>query len=291
MTVKDYIRKGIEELFPLYSKEDAKSLLLLILKHYSRWPTHVYYTDPNRMLPASCLSDVQKAFDDLLKARPIQYILGETHFEGCPLKVREGVLIPRPETAELVRWAKAACKERPQDSLHILDLCTGSGAIAIALAKAFPQAKVYGVDICEIAVEIAVENNVLNRTEVCFFKADILQPPDLHRASLLPHSFDLIIGNPPYVCESEKAHMHPNVLNYEPHQALFVPDHDPLLFYRALADWGAVLLKDNGLLLSEINEKMGQELTALLAHKGYSSVQLRKDLNGKPRMCYAVRAT
>jgi len=289
MTVKEYIDKGLVGLLPLYGKEEAKSLLMMVLEHYARLPAHIYYTDPNRMLPSSCLSDIQKALGDLNRAKPVQYILGKTFFEGCTINVQEGVLIPRPETEELVRWAKSELKERPSKNLYILDACTGSGAIAITLAKAFPQAKVYGIDICEKALGIAKENNALNNTEAHFLKADMLQPPDLPALSWQPHTFDLIISNPPYIGESEKTSMHPNVLNYEPHRALFVPDHDLLLFYRALADWGALLLTDNGLLMVEINEKMSKELRSLLAHKGYSSVQVRKDLHEKPRMCYALK--
>jgi len=288
MTVKEYRDKGVEKLMPLYPKEEAKALLDMVLEHFCRLPLHLYYTDPDRLLPPECLPDLQKALYDLLKARPIQYIVGKTLFEGCTIMVREGVLIPRPETAELVRWAKDVATSAPP-SLRLLDLCTGSGAIAIALAKTLPQAKVVGIDISAEALEIAQENSRLNRVEVDFLRADILQSPTLE-PPLLPHSFDLLLSNPPYVRLSEKAYMHPKVLDYEPHSALFVPDHDPLLFYRALADWGVTLLKEGGLLMAEINEQMGKEVEALWNNTGYTSVQLRTDLNGKPRMIAAVHS-
>ena len=286
MTVATYINRGIAGLLPLYAQEEAKSLMQMVLEHFCGWPSHVYYTDPDRMVPASSIYDLQRAIDDLTKARPIQYILGETVFEECILKVREGVLIPRPETAELVRWAKEGFEvDKP---LRILDLCTGSGAIAIALAKAFPQAKVWGVDLFEEALEVAKENSRINKVAVDFLRVDVLQPPDLSVLPWPPHSFDLIISNPPYICASEKAQMRPNVLDYEPHQALFVPDDDPLLFYRALAEWGALFLKEHGRLMVEINEHKDKEVVALFEKKRYPSVEVRKDLNGKPRMCCAV---
>ncbi|MCL2727241.1 MAG: peptide chain release factor N(5)-glutamine methyltransferase [Bacteroidales bacterium] len=286
MTVKEYIDTGIERLLLLYPTEEARALLCRVADFFCGIPAHSYYVDPNLLLPDASLPDLQKALDELLRSRPIQYVLGETFFEGCTLKVSEDVLIPRPETEELVRWAKSLLS----GAGSVLDLCTGSGAIAISLAKAFPQAEVYGIDICEEALEIAQENNGLNKVEVHFIKADVLQPPDLLAFSVLSHPFDLIISNPPYVRFSEKLLMRANVLEYEPHQALFVPDDDPLLFYRALADWGALLLKEGGILMTEINEQMGQEVKQLLINKGYLSVKIREDLNNKPRMCYAVKS-
>ncbi|MCL1974062.1 MAG: peptide chain release factor N(5)-glutamine methyltransferase [Bacteroidetes bacterium] len=288
MTAATYINKGIERLLPLYAKKEAKHLLQMALEHFCGWPSHIFYTDPDRMVPASSILDLQRTLDDLSRARPIQYILGETVFEGCLLKVREGVLIPRCETAELVRWAKEQFEV--YKPLRVLDLCTGSGAIAISLAKAFPQAKVWGIDISEEALEIAKENSRINKVAVDFLCADILQPPDLSVLPCPPHSFDLIVSNPPYIGASEKAQMRPNVLDYEPHQALFVPDEDPLLFYRALAEWGRCLLTESGLLMAEINEYHDAEVTMQLKSSGFFPIQLRKDLNGKPRMVAALRS-
>jgi len=285
MTVKEYRDKGVEMLLPLYKKEEAKALLGMILDTFCQIPPHSYYTAPDCSIPLDFLPCIQKALDDLCRARPIQYILGKTTFEGCNIHVREGVLIPRPETAELVRWAREVL-ESPQ---IILDLCTGSGAIAIALAKAFPQAKVYGVDISEHALEVAYENSLLNKVEISFFKADLLHAPNTYDIPLLPHSFDLVICNPPYICLSEKRYMHPKVLDYEPHLALFVPDDEPLLYYRALACWSTILLKEGGILMAEFNEQMGKEVEKLLISNNFSSIEIRKDINGKPRMVAAVK--
>ena len=293
MTVKEYIDQGVEALLALYPKEEARALLNTVLTHFCHIPPHTCHTNPSRLLPSESLPDVHMALDDLCRARPIQYILGETLFEGCTIHVREGVLIPRPETAELVRWAQSAFLGAPPSS--ILDLCTGSGAIAIALAKSFPNASVYGTDISDEALTVAKENARINDVEVHFFKANILYTPNLYtpppEPPLLPHSFDLIISNPPYVRTFEKAYMHPNVFRYEPHSALFVPDEDPLLFYRALMEWGTVLLKDSGLLMVEINEYMSEEIEKLLRSKEFSTIEIRKDICGKPRMCGAVRSS
>ena len=284
MTVKEYIDTGTERLLPLYPKKEARALLQMALESFCQYPDYIYYSDPDRPLPFAHLPDLQRALDDLCRHRPIQYIAGKTLFEGCTIHVREGVLIPRPETEELVRLAKSSLS----DADSILDLCTGSGAIAVVLAKAFPQAKVYGVDILENALDVAKENSLFNKVEIHFYKADILNAPNFSELPFLPHSFDLIISNPPYVCNAEKAQMCHNVLLYEPHVALFVPDKDPLLFYRALADWGKALLKDGGRLMAEINEQMDHKVRELLKHKGYSSIEIHTDLNGKPRICSAL---
>ena len=285
MTVKEYIDRGTGALLALYPKEESKALLKRVLEHFCQVPPYVYYTDPNRLLPFETLSGLKTALDDLAKAKPIQYILGEVLFEGCTIKVGEGVLIPRPETAELVRWAKSVLSGAPLSDIHILDLCTGSGAIAIALAKAFPLARVFGVDVSEKALEIAKENSLINKVEPVLLRADIFQEPDM------PCLFDMVICNPPYVRVSEKANMHPSVLDYEPHSALFVPDEDPLLYYRALANWCAALLEEGGLLMTEMNEYMYKEVETLLREKGFSCIEIRKDLNGKPRMCAAVKSS
>lgn len=299
-TVKEYIDQGIEDLKTLYPRNEAKALLEIVLENFCSLPSYIYHTNPNLSLPFEYLESLLNALDDLRKARPIQYILGKTLFEGCIINVREGVLIPRPETAELVRWARnfidlqvveKTKSSSKTSSLFILDVCTGSGAIAVALAKAFPQAEVYGVDISEEALAIAEENARVNRVRVRFSHADILNsssnstPLITHHSSLINRSFDVIISNPPYVRLSEKGTMRRNVIDYEPHDALFVPDKNPLLFYRSLADWGLLLLKKGGVLMVEINEIMDQKVTELLEKKGYSSIEVRKDINGKPRMC------
>ena len=293
MTVKEYIDQWTEALKSLYSREESKAMLATLLDAFCNLPAYTYYSDPHRLLSDESLVNLLRASDDLLLGRPFQYILGKTLFESCIINVREGVLVPRPETAELVRWARTILEQKTESGsevdgiapLSVLDVCTGSGAIAISLAKSFPLAEVYGVDISEEALAIAEENAKANNVRVRFSQADILQP-----SSSNP-SFDLFISNPPYVRSSEKRFMRRNVLEYEPHIALFVPDYDPLLFFRALADWGAALLKHGGVLMVEINEVMGEKITTLLCSKGYSAIEVRSDINGKPRMCCAVKRT
>ena len=293
MTCKAYRDQGVEQLSPLYPKEEAKALLGTVLEYFCGLPSYLYYTDPDRPLPTACVCDLQNALDDLCRAKPIQYIIGKTLFEGCHIKVRQGVLIPRRETEELVRWAgvllQPYLENSGNESLSILDLCTGSGAIAIALAKMFPQASIYGVDISKEALAVAEDNNLINQTKVSFFNADVLHSP-ASPFSLSPHSVDLIMSNPPYVCESEKEQMHNNVLLYEPALALFVPDNDPLLFYRAIAEWGNAFLKEKGLLVMEINERMAWEVKNLLQSHGFQKVTIKEDFNGKPRMCFAIKS-
>jgi release factor glutamine methyltransferase len=190
------------------------------------------------------------------------------------------VLIPRPETEELVHWIlKDSLPEKPS----IIDLGTGSGCIAIALKDQIKDAKVFGADVSVAALNIANENADLNKMEVDFFLFDILQ-----RESLGFMQFDLMVSNPPYVRKSEEAMMAPNVLAHEPHTALFVPDEDPLIFYRKIADLAKGQLNPSGKLYFEINEAFGDEMVQMLSEKGFTSVELKKDFNGKDRM---IRAT
>ena len=292
MTVKTFRDFGVEALLPLYSKEEAKGLIGAILEQFCHIPTHTCYSDPHRPLSKETLPNLLNALADLLQYRPIQYVLGQTLFERAILKVKEGVLIPRSETAELVRWAaeKITPLYNNPSSFSLLDLCTGSGAIAISLAQLFPNVKVYGVDVSELALQIAHENALLNKVKISLYKANILLPPHLSECPLMPHSLDMMISNPPYVRLSEKDNMERNVLDYEPHLALFVPDEEPLLFYNAITDWSQTLLKDGGILMVEINEQMDREIIELLLCRGFSSIEIRKDVQVKPRMCYAVKS-
>ena len=296
MRLDAYMQALMARLVPLYSREEAKSLGCLLLERYCSWPSHSYYSRPEAEIPASARAALEAALEDLAAGRPIQYIIGDTCFDGLALTVREGVLIPRPETEELLRWAGDWLKSlggRPESSLRIVDICTGSGALAVALAKRFPQARVYGLDISEEALAVAKENSRRQEVDVQYVQGDVLQTGPL---SLLENfgslaqegSFDLIISNPPYVCDSEAACMRPNVLAHEPHLALFVPDADPLRFYHALAAWGKRCLRPGGALMMEINEAFGTELMLLFEAEGFTQVCLRQDLLGKDRMLQAI---
>jgi release factor glutamine methyltransferase len=218
-----------------------------------------------------------KAIISRLKTfEPIQYILGETEFCGLKLAVNPMVLIPRPETEELVQWI---LKTNLPENCSILDVGTGCGCIALALKGNLPNAKVFGTDISEKALEIAMQNAAKNNLDVDFFQTDILNWEQYNW-----QIFDVIVSNPPYIRESEKLQMHQNVINYEPGNALFVSDADPLVFYRAIAFFAKKYLSDNGVLFFEINENLGFEMNEMLANSGFSEIEIRKDINEKSRM-------
>jgi release factor glutamine methyltransferase len=225
------------------------------------------------------LSDFEKIkaiISRLKNFEPIQYILGETEFYGLKLVVNQSVLIPRPETEELVQWI---IKSKLPEHSRILDIGTGSGCIALALKIELKNAEVFGVDISENALEVARLNAIKNNLEVDYFQADILRWEESEWKT-----FDVIVSNPPYIRESEKQQMHSNVLNFEPENALFVPDGDSLVFYRAIATFAKKHLFESGLLFFEINENLGSEMYEMLIDSGFSEIEIRKDINGKNRM-------
>ena len=223
-------------------------------------------------------SRLEKALERLAGDEPLQYVIGSTPFCGLEFKVDSRVLIPRPETAELVEWVAADCASEG----NLLDIGTGSGCIAITLAHKLPGWKVQGWDISEGALEVARENNRLNGTSVELRKVDILSD------RLPEQKFDVIVSNPPYVLESEKADMEDTVLDHEPHSALFVPDDDALLFYRVIAEFGRHNLSKGGRLYFEINPLKADALRQMLLKAGYHDIEIRNDIFGKQRMIKAI---
>lgn len=219
---------------------------------------------------------IEEIVSRLKNYEPIQYILGETDFYGLKLIVNPAVLIPRPETEELVQWI---IKSNLPGNSKILDIGTGSGCIALAIKSQLKNAGVFGIDISEKALEVARQNAVKNNLEVGFFQNDILRWEEFECKN-----YDVIVSNPPYIRESEKALMHSNVLNYEPENALFVTDGDPLVFYRSIAAFAKKYLFKNGLLFFEINENLGVEMNEMLVDFGFKDIEIRKDINGKNRM-------
>tara|TARA_Y100000589_G_scaffold159342_2_gene151633 strand:- start:1266 stop:2126 length:861 start_codon:yes stop_codon:yes gene_type:complete len=219
------------------------------------------------------------AIKDLKKNRPIQYIAGKTWFYGIEVYVKEGVLIPRPETEELVQWVISDCKYEKQ----ILDIGTGSGCIPLAIKNSLRDIHLTGYDVSKDAIEIARKNAGLLNLEVNFNEFDILN----WRLFPQENKFDTIVSNPPYIPEFDKKIMHKNVLNYEPKLALFVPDNDPLVFYKAIADFSLINLNEQGKLYLEIHESYGREVVQMLTQVGYGNIELRKDLQGKDRMIKA----
>lgn len=226
----------------------------------------------------------EMALTELKRHKPIQYIIGTTEFYGLSFKVTESTLIPRPETEELVAWILETLSQDPE-TFTILDIGTGTGCIAIALAKHLPNAKVYAVDISKKALSVAKTNAKLNKVEVEFVELDILNwQNDIQHSPIKDVEFDVIVSNPPYVRHLEKAQMSANVLKHEPAEALYVEDDQPLLFYKAITEYASSALKNQGHLFFEINQYLGAEMQQLLYAYGFGSISLKKDIFEKNRM-------
>ena len=264
------------ELAGLYHPTEISGFVRLILESVYNLSYTEQMVNQDRQLPQKEKNRLHEIVARLKNHEPIQYILGETWFCGLRLKVQPGVLVPRPETEELV---SVILNSGLQSSSRVLDIGTGSGAIALSLKNECPDAKVEGIDVSETAVKVASENARINQLSVHFYLQDILN----WKASNWPE-YDLIVSNPPYVRESEKELMESNVLLYEPETALFVKDSDPLLFYRTIAAFAKVHLKKGGSLFFEINEYLGAEMKVLLEEFDFKQIELLKDINGRDRI-------
>ena len=265
------------ELDAIYPKEEVDSFFYLAIEHYFDLERFVLALQPNLALSKDEEQPLFEVLHKLCLEKPIQYILGSAHFMDMDFTVNENVLIPRPETEELVRWVLADLEMYENKEISILDIGTGSGCIAISLAKNIPRAKVYGLDISKKALAVAKENAVMNKVEVVFVEADILEIETFNK------KVDIIVSNPPYVRMLEKNRMKPNVIQNEPGSALFVPDDDPLVFYRKIIEYAKKNLKPDGRLYLEINQYLGKATKALLEND-FTKVELRKDLYGNDRM-------
>lgn len=278
MTLKAHIDSITASLEALYPREEAHAIAVRTVTGLLSVPEYKHLSEPETEVDADKEALLEDAAKRLAAGEPMQYVLGYTWFAGLRIRVGSGVLIPRPETEQLYELAAEDCDNlmaaSEDDSFNILDICTGSGALAYAFASEFPEAHVYGCDISDDALRYASRQRVkLHGARPVIFKADVMQAPPAG----LP-KFDLIVSNPPYVTESEKGAMRPNVLDWEPELALFVSDDDPLAYYRAVAVWADALLKDNGSLWLEINERFGEETAAL-----FTGAALIQDINGKDR--------
>ena len=293
------------------SEGEAKAVALMLLEKVAGLPTaKALIADGNDLLCRR--QSLLELAARVAQGEPVQYVLGEADFCGLTLKVKPGVLIPRPETEELVAWVvenvKANSNLLPLTSnlspFKLLDIGTGSGCIAVALAKKLKEAEVEAWDVSDDALEIARENAKRNGVQVKTSKVDVLDinansnsqlsTVNFQLSTLTSHlspltSYNIIVSNPPYICEEEKAEMERNVLEHEPRLALFVPDDDPLLFYRRIAELGLSLLKEKGLLFFEINRRFGEEVVKMLQGKGYREVELRQDMFGNDRMVKAIK--
>jgi len=321
MTYSQFINQACRRLSGLYPEREAKVMAARLLQHYCGISSYEHMIEPFGAIAPEVLPFLERAVLQLEQSCPLQYVIGWQMFCDLKIAVEEGVLIPRQETEELVMWVAEYVKsrgflrhsQRPVDtqmgdwndnSLKILDAASGSGCIACALASKFRQAQVFACDISDKALEITAKN-----FESCgchnakVFKCDLLSNAAytlgqfLLRQVLIDHSLmkqsgflDIIVSNPPYVTELEKLQMRPNVLDYEPQEALFVPDANPLLFYRALAELASEVLVQGGVIFMEINEQFASEIVALFSNEYFSYVQIRNDIFDKPRMVMAVKS-
>ena len=271
------------ELIPIFTAQEATILCFRLIDFYAGIRKTDYYTNKNLRISESVMIKINYALKRLKKHEPLEYIFGETEFYSNTFKVNQHVLIPRPETEELVNWIELTHKEK--DIHSILDIATGSGCIAISLKKIYSNSKVIAYDISEEALIIAKNNSILNKTEVDFSLQDIL----LSANTILPNKFSIIVSNPPYICEKEKVLMQKNVLEYEPSIALFVPNDNPMLFYKTIIEFSTNNLAINGWLYFEINENYGKEVIDLLQLHNFQDIELKKDLNNKDRMIRAKK--
>ena len=272
------IRDALRENYP---DTEALALAKMLLVEGLGFSTLELYGGKDKEISGKHRDVLDEMIRRLQKNEPVQYIIGMETFCGLTFEVNPNVLIPRPETRELVEWIVEDCQSG--GVCRMLDVGTGSGCIAISLAKMLGQAEVEAWDVSEDALQVARRNGARNRVDVLFRQRDVLEdvPPGM--------KYDVIVSNPPYIAEKEKRHMDRNVLEWEPSIALFVPDEDVLLFYRRIAQLGRSMLKEGGALYYEINQAYGQETVKMLLSMGYQSVELRKDAWGNDRMIKAKR--
>lgn len=292
MLLTDFIKEGISSLACLYPENEARNIVLMLCEKFIGTRNYTHIVEPLTEIPEQRLKPLQDALGRLVQGEPIQYVTGEAEFYGRKFNVNPSVLIPRPETELLCREAVSQATRltrmrlpfgKNAEPVRILDLCTGSGCIAWTLALSVPGCLVTGVDISGDALNVASGQNFTKELKgsqaLCpeFVRADVLNDsPDLG-------TFDIVLSNPPYVMESEKRDMRVNVLEHEPHIALFVPDDDPLVFYRAVAEWSLRCLLPGGMGMTEINENLGRETRSVFQDAGFGEVSIVKDLNDRSR--------
>lgn len=265
------------EMSLLYNEEEAKQLFYLTAEHISGWNRSQLLMNKDHILDAEQLRIYKNTLEALKEGKPLQYIFSEAWFYGLKFKVNGSVLIPRPETEELVEWILESITASKARISSLIDIGTGSGCIAIALKKNLQQAEVSALDVSAEALAVAAENAALNGTVINFIQSSII---GYHTEV----KYDIIVSNPPYITEDERAAMHDNVLQHEPHLALFVTNENPLVFYKSIADFALDQLRPEGKLFFEINEYLGKETVDMLADKGFRNIELKRDMQGKERM-------
>jgi release factor glutamine methyltransferase len=279
MKIKEYRTEFLQELTPIYDAGEAESFFYLILEEKNQLKKIDLALHPDLIFSADEIMVWNSLLESLKKEIPIQYLLGKTSFYGLDFEVNENVLIPRPETEELVEWILESQKSKVKSQKpKILDIGTGSGCIAISLAKNLSDASVFAIDVSEKALATAKKNAAINEVNVTFIEKNILETEDLEQ------QFDIIVSNPPYVRNLEKEEIKKNVLEHEPHLALFVEDNDALIFYRKIAALAQKNLSPNGQMYFEINQYLGVEMKDLLEKMNFKNIELRKDIYGNDRM-------
>ena len=278
MMLKELYRNFLLQLQKVYSLSEATNITDWVFEKKASLKRTDIIKDPNKLITPAADKLIQEALGELLTHKPVQYVLGEAWFYHMKLKVNEHVLIPRPETEELVEQLIKDRKSRLTDPA-ILDIGTGSGCIPIAIKKYLPAAVITSIDISEKAIDLAKENAALHNAHINFVNLDFLNEKNWHSLPM----FDIIISNPPYIPANEKEKLDRNVTDFEPHLALFVPDRSPLIFYEKIAAFGKTNLQPNGKIYLETHENLAKEVAALFM-KGYQTVMIKKDMYGKERM-------
>jgi release factor glutamine methyltransferase len=276
--LKELRDRMIRELSGIYPKKESENLVHFLLYSVAGIEKKDFSLDPERLIGEELNDLLLVKLAEIKEHKPVQYVTGKAYFHGIELEVNPYVLIPRPETEELVKWV--ADDHKDDQGLKVLDIGTGSGCIILALGRLLNYAKLTAIDISGDALKTAMHNADILGIKVDFRSVDIINEAEWGKLE----TFDLIVSNPPYVRESEKSQMQPNVLNYEPHTALFVPDDDPLIFYRAIARYAKSRLAEGGELYLEINENLGNDVIKLLESEGFTEIVLKKDMQGQDRM-------
>lgn len=288
MLLKDLIQSGVEAVSVTYPEREAKEIVMTLLCEELGVRRYTHIVEPDFAVTDEQAENARSVFERLASGEPLQYVMGKAAFYGRSFHVSPHTLIPRPETEQLCRMAIDRCRLTQVVKPRILDMCTGSGCIAWTLALELPGAEVSAVDLSEGALSVASSQDFSEEMKVTgagspvFDKADVLNNDSLDNL-FGGEKFDLIVSNPPYVMNSEKAMMRTNVLDHEPHMALFVSDDDPLIFYRAVSHWAATLLSSDGTGLVEINEALGEETADVFRSAGFGKVEVMKDLYDKDR--------
>jgi len=278
LTLKELKSTFITQLSGVYPSEEVGSIFTILSEYFLNYTRLETILKADESLSEEIIKHFENAISRLKRQEPVQYICGKTEFYSLPFKVDKHTLIPRPETEGLVQWIIDDENKKHTKLMTLLDIGTGSGCIAISLAKNLKNINVSALDFSPEALETAHKNSVLNSVKVAFFELDLLD------AQKLPQQYDIMVSNPPYVRKMDKSNMRSNVLEYEPKSALFVTDNDPLLFYRKIARLAKRHLTDNGRVYFEINEYLSDELKALLQTEGFTDIEVRKDIFGKDRM-------